>query len=155
MDLDLNLDGSGSGRAQVEVVPCSIEQPAQVRRFVQKHAEVLAGFVHSAGVLEDGLLPNQTTERFEYVLQPKAHAALYLHQIAEECGIDLQLFWVFSSVTSLMGHLGQTNYGAANAVLDALVTHRRARGQVRLLATPLAKRGAVPIPTYLTIPCLS
>lgn len=65
-------------------------------------------------------------------MQPKAHAGLFLHTIAEEMNIKLKMFWVFSSVTSLLGTVGQTNYGAANRVLDALVTHRRALGMPAL-----------------------
>eukprot|EP00966_Prymnesium_polylepis_P032261 750755-Prymnesium_polylepis.1 len=59
-------------------------------------------------------------------MAPKAGAAWLLHSLLRELEIEVNDLVLFSSVTSLAGTLGQTNYGAANATLDALALVRRA-----------------------------
>ena len=86
----------------------------------------LGGVVHSVGVLSDGVIENQTWERFEKVLWPKVLGAWHLHQVTSNR--DLDMFVLFSSVTGVVGNSGQANHAAANAFLDQLAAHRRALG---------------------------
>ena len=86
----------------------------------------LGGVVHSVGVLSDGVIENQTWERFEKVLWPKVLGAWHLHQATSNR--DLDMFVLFSSVTGVLGNSGQANHAAANAFLDQLAAHRHALG---------------------------
>ena len=86
----------------------------------------LGGVIHSVGVLSDAALTNQTWESFERVLWPKIVGAWHLHRATR--GRDLDLFVLFSSRVGVMGNPGQANHAAANAFLDQLAGHRRARG---------------------------
>ena len=81
---------------------------------------------HLAGVLDDALLSQQSLERFRTTLAPKAFGACHLDRLTKDD--DLDFFIVSSSVSSLFGSPGQSNYATANALLDGLVAQRRAQG---------------------------
>ena len=86
----------------------------------------IRGIIHAAGILDDGLLKTLTWERFQKVLQPKITGAWNLHLISEKLSLDW--FVCFSSVVSVFGAAGQSNYGAANAFMDNLISYRRSLG---------------------------
>ncbi len=86
----------------------------------------LRGVFHAAGVLDDGLLLNQTWEKFERVFGPKVSGLTNLDELTR--ALPLDYFVVFSSMVSLVGLPAQGNYAAANAFADALVARRRAEG---------------------------
>ena len=86
----------------------------------------IKGIIHAAGILDDGLLNTLTWERFQKVLQPKVTGAWNLHLVSEKLPLDW--FVCFSSVVSVFGSAGQSNYGAANAFMDNLMSHRRSLG---------------------------
>ncbi len=86
----------------------------------------LRGIIHAAGVLDDGILLEQSWPRFEKVLAPKVRGAWNLHEGTRARTLDF--FVLFSSAASLLGSPGQANYAAANAFLDALAHRRRALG---------------------------
>ncbi|MEU7976959.1 SDR family NAD(P)-dependent oxidoreductase [Micromonospora sp. NPDC049081] len=93
----------------------------------------LTAVVHLAGVSDDGVLGSLTPDRVDAVLRPKVDAVWHLHELT--AGRNLSAFVLFSSAASVFGAPGQGNYAAANAFLDAMVHHRRARG---LTATTLS-----------------
>ncbi len=111
----------------VAVVQADVANAGDVTQLLMAaQAEVpLRGIIHAAGVLDDGVALQQTPERFERVMGPKVQGAWQLHTQSREMPLDF--FICFSSVASLMGSPGQTNYAAANAVVDALVHQRRAQ----------------------------
>ena len=86
----------------------------------------LYGIVHAAGVLDDGLLLQQTWSRFKDVLAPKVQGSWNLHTLSREMPLDF--FVLFSSLAALLGSAAQANHAAANAFLDALAHYRRSRG---------------------------
>ena len=86
----------------------------------------IRGVFHAAGVLDDGMLSEQTPERIARVLAPKARGGWALHTLTQTDPIDF--FVLFSSTAALMGSPGQSNYAAANGFLDGLAAHRQARG---------------------------
>jgi 3-oxoacyl-(acyl-carrier-protein) synthase/thioesterase domain-containing protein/acyl carrier protein/ubiquinone/menaquinone biosynthesis C-methylase UbiE len=97
-----------------------------VSAIISRGSARLAGIWHAAGVLNDGLLRGQTAGTIKRVYAPKMHGAWGLQQAAVSSPLDTMV--LFSSIAALLGGGGQSNYGAANACLDALGACRRVRG---------------------------
>jgi NAD(P)-dependent dehydrogenase (short-subunit alcohol dehydrogenase family)/acyl carrier protein len=114
--------------AQVSLVACDVSDRQQLASLIDSIPEehLLTGVIHAAGVLEDGVIQSLTPARIDAVLAPKSEAAWHLHELTEH--LDLRAFVLFSSAAGLLGGMGQGNYAAANAFLDALAAYRRARG---------------------------
>ena len=93
---------------------------------IDRELPPLVGVIHSVGALADGAVGNQSWERFEGVVRPKALGAWHLHRATEHR--DLDMFVLFSSVAGVLGNPGQSNHASANAFLDQLAVHRRALG---------------------------
>ncbi|QUH01514.1 SDR family NAD(P)-dependent oxidoreductase [Saccharopolyspora erythraea] len=121
--------------AAVAVASCDVTDRESVRALLASvpAEHPLSAVVHTAGVLDDGIITSLDAQRVGKVLRPKVDAALHLHELTRDA--DLGAFVLFSSVAGTLGSPGQGNYAAGNAFLDALAQHRRAQG---LPATALA-----------------
>lgn len=114
--------------AQVTIMQADVTQAEAIKHLLATIplSQPLAGVIHAAGVLDDGILRHQSWARFANVLAPKVEGAWYLHQLTRTLPLDF--FVLFSSGTSLLGTGGQANHAAANAFLDALAQYRQAQG---------------------------
>ncbi len=118
----------GTQGAQIIVLQGDVACEEDVKRILSEIEETLPalkGVIHAAGVLDDGMITQQNWGRFEKVMQPKINGSWNLHVLTEKYPLDF--FLLFSSAASALGTLGQGNYASANAFLDILAHHRRAR----------------------------
>jgi len=112
--------------SQITVINADISEQEEVEGLLAKinnQLPPLRGIIHAAGLLDDGMLLQQTWERYCQVMNPKIQGSWYLHQFTED--IPLDFFICFSSIATLLGSPGQSNYAAANAFMDALVHQRQ------------------------------
>ena len=113
----------------VSVVAADVSSSDSVKALFAKistYSRPLKGVFHTAGIIDDGMLGEQTWERFTNVAAAKLDGSWHLHQASLDLSLDH--FVLFSSAASLLGSPGQSNYSAANAFLDTLAMHRRSLG---------------------------
>jgi acyl transferase domain-containing protein len=111
--------------AMITVAQADVSQRTQVANVLAQIDPTypLAGIIHAAGVLDDGILRQQTKPRFQQVWAPKVAGTWHLHTLTAD--VKLDFFVLFSSMASLLGSRGQANYAAANAFLDGFAAYRR------------------------------
>jgi NAD(P)-dependent dehydrogenase (short-subunit alcohol dehydrogenase family) len=97
-----------------------------LEQIVRTGLPPLRGIMHAAGVLSDNLLINQSVESVEFVLRPKVAGSWFLHSLTLNQTLDF--FVLFSSMSGIVGMLGQCNHAAANRFLDALAHFRVSKG---------------------------
>ncbi|MEU9117767.1 SDR family NAD(P)-dependent oxidoreductase, partial [Streptomyces sp. NPDC048483] len=121
--------------AQATLVACdAADRDALAKALDRIPAEApLTAVVHTAGVVDDGVIDALTAEQLAAVLRPKVDAVVNLHELTQH--LKLSVFAVCSAAAGLFGGPGQGNYAAANTFLDSFAQARRAQG---LTGTSLA-----------------
>ncbi|NMM42640.1 type I polyketide synthase [Pseudoalteromonas arctica] len=119
---------------QVEARAIDIADSSQVYKLfaeLDNSKSPIKGIIHSAGVLHDIQLSKISKEDYQKVLRPKVEGALNLHNASLNLQYgEIETFVLFSSVSSIVGNPGQSNYVAANCFLDAFAFYRRSKGLV-------------------------
>ena len=110
--------------ATVRLCKCDVGQdPSPIAEMLKSAGNF--GLAHLAGVLHDGLFAHQGWHSLDMTMKPKVDGAALLVDLLrsasfDHCAKGLKHLWLFSSVTSCVGNLGQTSYGAANSCLDSM-----------------------------------
>jgi acyl transferase domain-containing protein/NADPH:quinone reductase-like Zn-dependent oxidoreductase/NRPS condensation-like uncharacterized protein/aryl carrier-like protein len=120
------IDWLKSKGVSVSIFQGDVANYATVESCIQALGHSLGGIFQAVMVLRDVAFANMTIEQWRACVYPKLHGTYNLHKATES--LDLDFFVCFSSGASLLGSLGQANYVAANAYMDALMRHRRENG---------------------------
>ena len=123
------LDELSRGGVRIAIEQCDVSDEAELNASLNRLSTsmpALRGVVHAAGVLDDGILEQQTWSRFAGVMAAKVRGAWNLHRLT--LPYELDFFVLFSAAASLIGSSGQGNYAAANAFMDGLAHHRKSKG---------------------------
>jgi acyl transferase domain-containing protein/acyl carrier protein len=84
------------------------------------------GIIHAAGIAGGGMIQQKTLKTTADVFGPKIKGVLALFNTI--CGEEIDFVVLCSSLQSLMGDLGQADYCAANAFLDAFADYCIVKG---------------------------
>ncbi|MBT2404443.1 MULTISPECIES: SDR family NAD(P)-dependent oxidoreductase [unclassified Streptomyces] len=111
--------------ARVEYTRLDVADPDGVEAYlagVRREHGAIHGIIHGAGVLRDGFVSHKSVEELREVLAPKTAGTLNLDAASKDDALDF--FALFSSTAAVTGNVGQADYAAANAFLDAFAHHR-------------------------------
>ncbi len=91
-----------------------------------------AGIIHGAGVIQDKLLKDKNADSFDQVLFTKVEGAINLTHMINPQALKFAAF--FSSIAGRFGNAGQSDYAAANEVLNKLALWLDQRWPCRILS---------------------
>lgn len=115
-------------QGEISYLRADIADPVQAERLIadvlQKHGR-LHGVIQSAGVLRDAQVQNKSLADFSAVMAAKVAGTRQLDRCTAH--LELDFFCLFSSMSSIMGNVGQCDYVAANRFLDEFAAERNGR----------------------------
>ncbi|MCY9078407.1 SDR family NAD(P)-dependent oxidoreductase [Bacillus inaquosorum] len=124
-----DLRSSGS---HIEYIQSDISKKDETERvftFVKDQFGHLNGVFHIAGVLRDSFILRKTKEEIDQVTAAKVYGTVWLANEIKKLNLDL--FVLFSSTSSIFGSIGQGDYAFANAFLDQYAAVISAKGYAR------------------------
>lgn len=124
----------GEGGSKVVYESLDLRDENGLSRFIssvyQEYGRI-DGVVHGAGLLEDKLFHSKTPDSFERVFETKVTP---LRVLAEQLRPETQFVILFSSIASVYGNRGQTDYAAANSVMDKYAWALKQKIQGKVMA---------------------
>lgn len=99
----------------------NLEQMEKVLEKAYTTFTEINGIIHAAGIAGGGLIQLRTNTHFNAVLSPKVDGVLVLEKLLKEKSLDF--FIACSSLSAILGEMGQADYCAANCFIDAAM-HR-------------------------------
>ncbi|PQJ85134.1 type I polyketide synthase [Aliivibrio sifiae] len=121
-----NVKATGVNVSVMRADVCDLNDVVRVVEEIKRDLPPLRGVIHAAGVLDDASINNQNRDKFANVLLPKIQGTYNLHNATIESKLDL--FICFSSIATIIGWPGQSNYAAGNAFMDSFAHWRNAQG---------------------------
>lgn len=113
--------------SEVLVLQADIGSEADVEaviRRVKSEFGAINGIIHSAGIIKDEYIVRKNTAELQEVFHPKVRGLYALDQASRKERLDF--FVLFSSISAVIGNIGQADYAAANAVMDVFAERRQA-----------------------------
>jgi NAD(P)-dependent dehydrogenase (short-subunit alcohol dehydrogenase family) len=121
--------------ARAEYVSCDVADPAAFKTalagVLARHPRIDA-IIHGAGAIEDKLIVDKTEASYQRVLRTKIDPLLTLLDVVPRA--HLRLLIVFSSVAGFFGNRGQSDYAAANEILNRIAEQVRREGGVKVVS---------------------
>ncbi|MBN8720477.1 MAG: amino acid adenylation domain-containing protein [Sediminibacterium magnilacihabitans] len=129
------------------------EAVQELIKVIEKQFGGLSAVFHCAGSLQDGLLLNKQKDQVEKVFAGKIHGLINIHDAT--LAHSLRFFALFSSLTSITGNIGQTDYSYANRFLEEwavyrnqLTAQKKCNGITIAVSWPPWKEGGMQVPEH-------
>lgn len=94
----------------------------EIVSYARNKYGAIGGVIHCAGTPPNSLIINKKEEDYERIVRGKVLGAYYFDEATKLD--DLSLFLVSSSLVSITGHVGCTDYAFANRVLERFTEYR-------------------------------
>ena len=111
------LKQSGA-KAYLQVDCTNYDDMEEVVQFIEAKFGHINHVFHLAGVTNDGLFFNKEFDSFINTVRPKVSGAEVIHLLSQKFSFDSVV--LFSSLSGVIGNVGQTDYSAANACLNEM-----------------------------------
>lgn len=121
---DMESKYAGAVVKAISVDITSAESLRLMHNTILSSLPPICGIVNGAMILDDELFLDMTFEQFEKVTKPKVLGTQLLDSILTDDS-SLEFFIVATSIASVIGWTGQSNYSAANEFMTSLVRNRR------------------------------
>jgi len=119
--LESILDASSEACVRLSMADAAvIEDSATLFNSSGSSSSPVTAVLHSGGVLADSTLAKQRPSAILAAFGPKVTATTVARRLLSSHPLTYEV--LFSSVASLLGSPGQTNYAAANSLLDSLAS---------------------------------
>lgn len=112
--------------AKITYLRADVSLQTDLQRVIEEiHREFgdLNGVIHAAGILKDSFILKKTDQEIRNVLSPKIEGVIALDEATKNESLDF--FVMFSSLSAILGNVGQCDYSYANAFMDAFAKHRQ------------------------------
>lgn len=119
----LELEAMGSKVILYQVNVADYEGMKKMVAEIEKSTGKINGVIHAAGLVGGGIIPLKTAEAARPVFESKFRGTVVLDNVFS--GYDLDFFWLYSSITSILGESTRLDYCSANAFLDAYSYYRK------------------------------
>ena len=111
------------------------ETLGEIGKEIGEDRGAITGIIHGAGIEDSKLVGDKNWDVFSSVIRVKVDGWKALVSAAESSGIeDLRVACSFTSVAGRFGNGGQTDYAAANSVLDVEMARLSASGKTQAVA---------------------
>lgn len=139
--------------AEVRYIKCDVNSYKDLQNMVKEIKKIykeINGVLHTAGVIQDSFLLKKTIDEIETVLAPKVYGSVLIDKVTKNENLDF--FIMFSSISSILGNVGQSDYSYANAFMDnyanvrnQLVKNNKRSGKTISINWPLWADGGMQI----------
>jgi len=129
-EIKTSLEAIRNAGANVDYFRADVRDLKSIQKVidqVHKRYGVITGIVHGAGILEDRLIIDKTTEQFSRVFDTKVKGLAVLLEATRND--SLKHLVLFSSVAARMGNPGQADYAMANEALNKIALAEAAMRQ--------------------------
>lgn len=114
----------------IQIVQGDVSIEDDVKRIIDAIATqfgTVDGIFHCAGVAGDGIILQKELSTFESVISPKVFGSMLLDKYTAKYEPDFML--LFSSMLSVFGDIGQSDYMSGNSYMDSFAVYRNNLGR--------------------------